>query len=333
VIYTCCIIHFILAYFGLAASSLLIMLIKGLTPEARKKNILNVTSKFSPYLLSPPPPGSVLNCLERLAVAYIAREAITFVDGLPDDVCTRPNFNFYNWMKNSKISFSFPKASNTSEEKQGLLVKTVHAIIRHQHRIDKDWYKNTLQEIQSIFLRSGKSEETEEATKVRCHQIFCELMCIAITSSSIQMYFMTLDEKVLDLPTFEEGEKVSKSHPVAKDLNMMSLLNQVHWDPESVSEFSPHYTTKDVNKESPEFKEMGKALTPLFLKAVGHGPRLCFGFAPYDNVTMMEVVKTLYIADKEMLNFRSFDNKCNGVTRFQLESIAAGYTGAVNCDF
>jgi len=311
---------------------------KGISPDKRKNNVFNVVSKFNPYLLSPPPPGSVLNCIERVAVACIAREAITYSDGLPDNVCTMPNFNFYTWMEKASIHFDFPSASNTSEQKKELLLKSVHAITRHQHRLDEDWYRRTQSKIQSVFLNPNKKvdvvdvNDSDVAAKLRCHQIFCEIMSIAIASSAIQMYFLTLDEKVPDLPTFEEAENSSKSHPATKDLNMMSLLKEVRWDDE-VSDFAPYLKKEDVNKESTEYKEMEDDIAKGYINIVGKGPRLCFTFSPNDNIMLMDIVKCYYIKDEDMKNFWSFSDKCDGVTRFQLETIATGYSDAVECDY
>ena len=96
------------------------MIVKGITPKERKYNVLKIVNRFSPYLLSSPPPGSVLNCIERVAVAYIAREALTHIDGLPDDVCTLPNFDFYSFMEKNQIGFDFPAKSSINKEIFGI---------------------------------------------------------------------------------------------------------------------------------------------------------------------------------------------------------------------
>jgi len=312
------------------------MIAKGITPKERKEHVLKAVSKFTHHITSPPPPGSVLNSLERLAVARIAREAITFDDGLSDNVCTRPDFDFFAWMENSSTSFTFPSTSNTGEDKQKLLVKIVYAIIRHQHRLNESWYRKTQSRIQSIFLQSGDSKDfidvnnSDVTTKIRCHQIFCEILTLAITSSAIQMYFMALNEKILDLPSFEEAEELNRSHPAAKELNMMSLLNEVHWD-NTTSDYAPYIHEKDVNKESREFQDMDKEVKDLWVHKIGAGPYACFCFAPYDLAVMVRIFECFYLQYKSFFYFGSFDEKCVGVTRFQLESVAAGYTGAVNC--
>lgn len=312
---------------------------KGLSPEERKANILNVVMKFNEYMSDPRPPGSVLNNIELLAVAKCARKAHTCksCDNLPDDVCTKPNFDIYKWIEKANISFDFPTSSETSEEKEKFLVNAVHAVIRHQHRLDETWYKKTQSKIQSIYLddKSGNHvdvNDSDEATKIRCHQIFCEIFSMAITSHVIQMVYVAMGEDVPDLPSYEKVEKKTKPFPVVKDFDFMSFLHSIPRD-KNTSDYSPYVMKKDINMESREFQEFTDEMKEWYPSTVGIGPRMCINFAPYDNRMMMDVIKTLYVEDAELRNMRTFDKKCTGVSRFHLEAVSAGYTGHMKCEF
>merc|ERR1712071_588090 len=108
----------------------------------RYADISDMIQIFQEHLLSPRPLGSVLSNLECFGIAKCAREAVfcKVCDELPASVCWRPGTDFYAWMNDR--NFSIPLEFD-DKEKGAFITRTVHAIIRHQHRLDKNWYQCT----------------------------------------------------------------------------------------------------------------------------------------------------------------------------------------------
>jgi len=231
-----------------------------------------------------------------------------------------------------EFTCKFPSSIDISEEKGDFLAKTIHAIVGHQHRLDENWYKMTLKEILKIF-EGDKGSMEEESVRVRCHQIFCEIMTIAVASCAIQMTYMALNEDIPALPNEEEAEKATKSSGPVEEFDMMSFLTKVNWTT-TVSDWSPYYTEKEINMESKEWKSLSESDQKWFLRSLSQfSPRICSYLAPFDTKIMMEVMCCLYIEDVDKKIMTTFHNKCDGVTRSQVEAVAAGYAGAVNCAF
>lgn len=312
----------------------------GISIEERKAYILEAVEKFHKHLLSPRPPGSVLSHLQRLGVAKCAQEAVfcSKCDELPDGVCLKPGTDFYALMKDANLSSTssdgtelFPPSSNTSDDKKEFLVQTVHAIVRHQHRLDKNWYNSTLHSIASLFL-AGNISMTSEATLVRCHQILCEILCLTATSHSIKAIYLAMGEDSPKLPSQKEVECISSS--TVEDFDFMSFLKTIRRD-DAVSNRSPYYLKQDINVESPEYEAMSEPDKSWLFNAVkmAYHPRINVYFAPVDAKVMTDFVDAVHIDEQERKKFEKFERKCNGVTRFQVETVAAAFSGQVNCAF
>merc|ERR1712071_294412 len=256
-------------------------------------------------------------------------------DTLPSNVCLRPGFDIFAWMEKADIKcpVSLNDTKDINEDKSTFLTKTAHAIVRHQHRLDGKFYNCTLKKIHSIFLGGNDSFE-EEATQVRCHQILCEILAIMVASHGLQMAYLAAGEEVPELPSIEQVKKISADYPAPKELNMMSLLKTVHRD-SSVSDWSPYYSAVDIDLDSPKCETLGAQNIKSLQIDIKHifQPRIALYFAPIDTFATMAVMSVLYINDLDKGNMGTFSSKCGGINRFQLESVAAGYTGAVDCSF
>lgn len=301
---------------------------KGLTVEERKADILKLVDEFNAHLLSPRPVGSILNNRDCVKVAIFAREAVhcSACDEVADDVCLRPNTDIYELMQGMNC------AGDTTDVKDVFLINIVHAIVRHQHRLDEQWYKSVLNSIQSLFLTEEEKSMDEETIQVRCHTILCEILSLAVSSNGIHMTFLVLGEDVPKLPSDEEVEAVMKSYSPPGEFNIMSFLSNVRRNT-SESLWSPYFIYEDINLESPESKVIGEEFLKYLEKSLGVGPRICMYFALYDCRMMMDVMNVLYVKNEDMANLKAFDYKCAGVSRFHMESVSAGYTSAVSCDY
>jgi len=300
----------------------------------RKASFRNTADTYKKYILSPRPNGSVLNNMECVCVARCAREAAFCGDELPSGVCMKPGIDFFEWMQNSKNAVSKEINEYVGGEKGIFLTRTIHAIILHQHRLDKKWYEKTLLAIPSIFLVDKMGAMTQEEITIKSTAIFCEILAIATASHGIQMACIANQEKILELPSVEEAIKISKSYPTPEDFNMVSFLKKVRRD-EKVSDWSPYYLTEDIDLESPECKKMSKKDLDNILLHVKHlqQPRICSYMAPIDAMAMMEVMFDLYISHSDKGEFGEMSSRSKGVNRVHLETVASGYAKAVNCGF
>lgn len=139
------------------------------------------------------------------------------------------------------------------------------------------------------------------------------------------MTYLAMGEDVPKLPSFEEME----IYPHATDIDNLSLLKNITW----TSYFAPSISTSDIDMESPEFAKMNEEVSKKFIEFAGLPPFYCMSFAPYDFISSLELHGLLYADTDSMMTMKTFENKCDGITRFQLESVAVGYAGAVSCDF
>jgi len=318
--------------------------LQGITVEERKTNILRAFDKFYKHILTPRPPGSVLNNLQCLGVAKCAQEAVfcKSCDTLPSSVCWRPGTDFYAWISKRELSKIdadgkplFLPSSDTSDEKVEFLIHTIHAIVRHQHRLDKNWYKKTLTSIASIFLCPNENvkDMDDEGIQIRCHQIFCEIVTILATSSLFHTLFLAFGESIPKLPDEEAVQKVSYTFN-QKEFNILSFLHKVRRDP-TVSDWSPFFISKDINLKSKECKEMNKSDLDFLIKEcrAKFPPRVAIHFAPVDSKIMSECVDSIHMGPDRMNNLGTFSDKCGGFTRFQMETITSAYTSALDCAY
>lgn len=304
------------------------------TVEERKEAVAECYKKFNKYLLSPRPKGSVLNNLECYIVAKAAQETVTHYtyDQLPANVCMRPGTDFFAWMEKSNPMLSF--STSLSNDKVSFLVMTVHAIARHQHRLDEKWYLRTMDEIDRLYL-SDVEFASEEAKSVKCASLFCEIVTMQSISKGLQFNYLANGHDIPDLPSLEEVEAANQRNPGPfEPFDLMSFLSNVRRD-SKVSDYSPFFTYEDINKESPEWIGLDELLQSWFSKAVATSfqPRICSYMAPFDAKVMMEIMYVLYIGDTEKKEFKTLASRCEGITRTQLETTAAAYTGAVDCGF
>ena len=321
------------------------MTVKGLSVEQRKADLLEVAQNFNRHLTSPRPRGSVLTNLDCWHVATIAREAVfcKHNDELPVDVCFRPGSTaFVSWMdEKSKSTYSgtFTGEKKTDKKKE-FLVKTIHAVVRHQHRLPVDdiWYKSRMEGIHSIFLSDEDLKpDADEGISIRCHQILCEILAISLGSLAIQTLYLGMSGKndVPSLPSIEEVMDATNKNPFPPEpLDMTSLCHKIQRDAE-VSDYSPFFVRENINVESPEAQSMDPMFLAWLQKTTRTSvqPRICMYLAPYDAKELMNIMHAYYLQEKDRANLSTFDCKCDGITRYQLEVVAATYTRAVNCHF
>lgn len=321
------------------------MTVKGLSVEERKADLLELAQNFSKHLLSPRPRGSVLTNLDCWHVANIAREAVfcKHNNELPIDVCFRPGSkDFIFWMDNkckSTYNGTFSGEENADAKKE-FLVKTIHAVVRHQHRlpVDEIWYKSRIEGIHSIFLSDKDPKpDVDEHVNIRCHQILCEILCISLTSHAIQTLYLGMSgtNDVVNLPSIEEVIDATNKNPFPPEpLDITSLCHEIQRDTE-VSDWSPFFVCENINVESPEAQSMDPSFLAWLQKTTRTSvqPRICIYLAPYDAKELMNIMHSYYLQEKDRANLSTFDCKCDGITRYQLEVVAATYTRAVNCHF
>jgi len=94
---------------------------------------------------------------------------------------------------------------------------------------------------------------------------------------------------------------------------------------------------KDIDKESLEFKDMGEPVKKWLMRMIKFGgfkgPQFCHFFVPVDAKVQFDLQSILFVGPADKAFKTTFQNKCDGVTRYQLEIVAASYAEGVSCDY
>jgi hypothetical protein len=130
----------------------------------RQGVLLKLCTKFNEHLRTVP--GVYLSTQVRLGIAQCAQAALTCdqCSELPRDACLRPGANFDSHCsrmhQDCPLSWSefFPEAfCQIQPETAKMLCDIIHAIVRHQHRLDKLWYTTVLSQLEeSELMQSAK---------------------------------------------------------------------------------------------------------------------------------------------------------------------------------
>jgi len=275
-------------------------------------------------------PGAVLNSSIRLAVAKCAQTCTKCkgCDELPMDACLMPGAKFFEVLKGFKHDIdqdNFPQAMDIKIK--NLLTNLVHAIVRHQNRLDKEWYDDTIKDLQECNQLNLKGTMANTA--------FCEIVTIASMSHGVKLLYTLLEEDAPDLPSFED---LSQSpQPMEIDITKMLKTKTIIRNKECIAN-APYILTADVDQNCPEFAKIPQAYHEKFIQAAVQDmtPFLALSMSPIDLAVFNGMfTNILYLGDQDFIKFNSLNPRhhCAGVTRFDLEIVATEVARTVSCGF
>ena len=301
------------------------------TAEERRLALEGTADDFCTHLKTAP--GAVLSPNLRLGVAACARDALVCkaCDALPPDTCLAKGTDFMSICKGHKVDVFKP---TTLKDKDVLiLVNLVHAIIRHQGRLDEAWYNKTINFIQSSGLLASYPHKDEEGKLLGCRAIFSEVLALSAAYQAIQMVFFGLGK---NSPPPLPSRKDMAGAPGPANIHFPSLLHRVRFS-KAVRD-TPFYIWHDINTESPEFSKItpeGRDMQHYIQEDLSPFCGTCF--APEDSAFIgRNISDVMYCKGVDVLfAYQPLDYKihCSSVQRCQLEFVSLAVAETHSCAF
>jgi len=235
-------------------------------------------------------PGVWLTASLRLAVAKCARAALSCkgCDSLPPDVCLRPGTKFAGTCaKMEHIAFPAGPPPPLAD----VLVNLVHAVVRHQSRLDEAWFQDTLSALDgSEVFGSATPEDRETAL----YSVFNEIVVLAAVSHGIHIGHRCLLEPLPPLPTNAPSSAATPSM-----LNFKALLKRQPRKDTSVAN-CPHFLFQDLDQSSPEFQKISAPARKLLadIQTNNKWPIVCAAWAPEEQLLITGLMHAYYIEAK-----------------------------------
>lgn len=287
------------------------------TPNSRLLDLRKAAADFSNHLTTSS--GMILTADLRLGVAIYARNALI--------------------KSSNKSDFPMRSQSNKaigSNDVENLvdtcLISIIDPIINHQSKLDAKWYQECNNSIRACgflnnYTKCNQCADDTNELELASHAAFCEIILLAAISHGIHTTFLSLGQNVPPLPTFEE---MQGGEPL--NIRFSSLLHRVRRD-DSISEVSPYFLKRDLNKNSVEYPKLKDILDDLYY---GPTPWQCSVFSPYDTVMAIRYLDVFYLPMSDMiLSWNELDstNRCSSVTRLDTEALAEAIAAKYDCGF
>mmetsp|Transcript_37929 Transcript_37929/g.55922 ORF Transcript_37929/g.55922 Transcript_37929/m.55922 type:complete len:309 (-) Transcript_37929:733-1659(-) len=303
-----------------------------MTPEGRQAVLESSAELFHTHLTGTA--GTILTAKLRLAVAKCARTALWCqgCNDIPQRTCLRDATRFHALCQDLQHNDdnSFPELS---QEASQVLVNMIHAIVRHQHRLDKTWHTQTIAALKKANIVDNDNDPHT------IHALFCSIVLITAVSHGIQILFLVLDTPVPPLPTLEQ---VEKGAPDPLNPQFASFVKNVRQD-EKVA-LSPYFCKKDLDTNSPEFQRvLEERDRNTFLKIIQYFQPVVAGcFAPAELIMFWDFGLKVYLAAFGSPAFfpsiffsRKLDRKhhCASVSRHDIELVADAITEELQCAY
>jgi hypothetical protein len=276
------------------------------TPLQRQESLESVAAALNDHLKGVP--GTVLQAKIRLGIAKCAQQAV-WCEGcnglvVPAGTCLRPDgVKFAKLCADldhhggpaSKSYDSCLSCSQSADEvtvfpfehcklessQVSLLTSIVHAIVRHQGRLDKQWYADTIQALKASQIVPQVRKEDDPDAILAINAAFCEITYLAAMTHGIHMVFLLLDKNMPALPSFEEIP--ASLEPLGIHFPSL-LLKQRQVQQNDKVAFAPYFLAKDIDTKSAEFQKLPPEYGTLLLEEtqMNMGPWVASVFAITD---------------------------------------------------
>lgn len=297
------------------------------TPDKRISNLQNQADAFSTHLKTTP--GIILTPQLRLGIAICARDALLKCQQDYSGVCP---FRLYDFIaeeiKHHETTFPVPPTttSDVDESIKACLMNIIHAMINWQSKLDTQWFVDCLNALQSCGILDNYIEHNDcgdddkKELELASHSLLCEIIILTSVSHGIHTTFLALGIDIPPLPTWEEIADDATPGPL--NIRYSSLLRRVRRNKESISEVSPYFTKRDLNRSSPEYHGLKEVIEQMTFAPL---PYICVQFAFHDSIMLDKMLTTFYLAPVEMaLHWNELDTskRCSSVMRSDVETLA-----------
>jgi len=326
------------------------------TAEGRRQAIESTAALFRDHLLTSP--GTVLPSAVRLGIAKCAAAALTCdgCDDLARDACLAKSVSFADVCADidhtCAVCDLFPTdLCDLSSDAAAALTSSVHAIVRHQGRLNETWYQDTIDAFQRTGVvgkgfregdDDGGGKDDPERTAVCA--AFCEVAFLSACASGVQVMRMIVDvafrtdpdaPKPALLPTWKELSEASLPEPLGPHFPSF-LRRGVRRDADVA--FAPYFLSADVDVKHPEFLRLPVDVQNLLSGLPDtKGPLLPAScFAPTDFLLFERLAPLMYIPLSDVIKLHKPlepTRNCPTVSRHDLEAVAGSLAQAFLCSY
>ena len=239
-------------------------------------------------------------------------------------VCPFRLYDFISEIKYEPSTFPIPPTNDDVDESiKACLMNIIHAMINWQSKLDIKWYQDCMNVLQSCgilgsYIKLNNCGDDKKELELASHALFCEIIILTSVSHGIYTTFLALGIDIPPLPTWDEIEDA----PGPFLIRYSSLLHRVRRNKESISEVSPYFTKRDLNRSSPEYHELKKVIEKMTFAPL---PYICVQFAFHDSIMLDKMLSTFYLTPVEMaLHWNELDTskRCSSVMRSDVETLA-----------
>ena len=290
------------------------------TPDKRISNLRKQSDAFATHLKTTP--GIILTPQLRLGIAICARDTLLKCKDY-SGVCPVRLYDFIDGIQHEQTFPVPPTNDDVDESIKVCLMNIIHAMINWQFKLDTTWYADCLSVLQSCgildnYIEYNDCEDDKKELELASHALFCEIIILTSVSHGIHTTFLALGIDIPPLPTWEEIVDA----PGPLNIRYSSLLHRVRRNKESISEVSPYFTKRDLNRSSPEYHRIKTEIEQMIFAPL---PYICVQFAFHDSIMLDKMLSTFYLTPIEMaLHWNELDTskRCSSVMRSDVETLA-----------
>jgi len=294
------------------------------TPDNCISNVLTQVA-FATHLKTTP--GIILTPQLRLGIAIYARDALLKCndEALSSGVCPVRLYDFIDGVNYEPSTFPVPPTSynDADESIKACLMNIIHAMINWQSKLDTEWYLDCINTLLSCgildnYIEHNDCGDDKKELELASHAVFSEIIILTSASHGIHTTFLALGTDIPPLPTWEDIEEA----PEPLNIRYSSLLHRVRRNKESISEVSPYFTKRDLNRSSPEYHGLKEVIEQMTFAPL---PYICVQFAFHDSIMLDKMLSTFYLSPVEMaLHWNELDTskRCSSVMRSDVETLA-----------
>ena len=306
------------------------------TVAERQAQVEEAAKQFASHLMTGQ--GAQLEAPQRWFVCAVAVAALdcSGCATLRTDACLKPGLDAHQLLGNLKHAELTPdvvKQLNLDEKQVHVITTIVHSLINHQGRIDEGWHDAVLSAIKEANIIPNNSTESQ------CQSALVEIIVLACLAHSYHVAFLFMGK--------QQGWEVP---PIASIKDAPKLLQEPRFDPQNMLKpgqslqrddtiaRSAFFVASQVDRNASTFTSFSKeAQDGMLFFADSAVPWVCCSLVPQYAPLLLQAAETLYYDSNQLAFLFSFltirAEKCPGVTRHDMETVAAALTGAHSCAY
>lgn len=238
-----------------------------------------------------------------------------------------------DYRNNNDLKHDLTKEEEMFAEKQIQVITTiVHSIVNHQARIDVGWHDASLEAIKDAKIIPS------ECTESQLQSALVEIITLTTLAHHYNVAFILMGLKGgWELPSLADVKDAPKLQEPRFDPEKLLKEGQTLQCDDTVIR-SPYYTYFQVDKSSGTFTCLPKENQDLLFAYTNiMTPFIGLTLAPQYADLMYQSNKAMYL---DLLSFSTHfsfmdirGDKCAGVTRGDIETVAWSLSKAYSCDF